>query len=148
MSFSDISLSILLPMAKLSFFLMANIPLWASQAVLVAKAPPAKRRRCVRHGLDPWIVKIPWRRASQPTLVFLPGESHGRGAWWRTVQRVCKESDTTERVSMHITGAMSHCVYKPDLFYPFTCRRTLALLPCVGCCQQSCCECRGACIFF
>ena len=26
---------------------------------------------------DPWVGKIPWRRAWQPTPVFLPGESHG-----------------------------------------------------------------------
>ena len=29
-------------------------------------------------GFDPWIGKIPWRKAWQPTLVFLPGESHGQ----------------------------------------------------------------------
>ena len=28
-------------------------------------------------GFDPWIGKIPWRKAWQPTPVFLPGESHG-----------------------------------------------------------------------
>ena len=28
-----------------------------------------------RPGLDPWVGKIPWRRAWQPTPVFLPGES-------------------------------------------------------------------------
>ena len=27
---------------------------------------------------DPWIRKIPWRRAWQPTSVFLPRESHGQ----------------------------------------------------------------------
>ena len=27
------------------------------------------------HRFDPWIGKIPGRRAWQPTLVFLPGES-------------------------------------------------------------------------
>ena len=27
---------------------------------------------------DLWIWKIPWRRKWQPTLVFLPGESHGQ----------------------------------------------------------------------
>ena len=32
----------------------------------------------VRPGFDPWVRKIPWRRAQQPPLVFLPGESHGR----------------------------------------------------------------------
>ena len=30
-----------------------------------------------RHGFDPWVGKIPWRRAWQPTPVFLPGKSHG-----------------------------------------------------------------------
>ena len=33
-------------------------------------------RRHRRHTFDPWVRKIPWRRAWQPTLVFLPGESH------------------------------------------------------------------------
>ena len=28
-------------------------------------------------GFSPWVGKIPWRRAWQPTPVFLPGESHG-----------------------------------------------------------------------
>ena len=28
-----------------------------------------------RPGFDPWLGKIPWRRAWQPTPVFLPGES-------------------------------------------------------------------------
>ena len=31
-------------------------------------------------GFDPWLGKIPWRRAWQPTLVFLRGESHGQGS--------------------------------------------------------------------
>ena len=34
--------------------------------------------RCRRRGLDPWAGKIPWRRKWQPTLVFLPGKSHGQ----------------------------------------------------------------------
>ena len=35
--------------------------------------------QCGRPGLDSW-VKIPWRRAWQPTPVFLPGKSQGRGS--------------------------------------------------------------------
>ena len=31
-----------------------------------------------RPGIDPWIGNIPCRRKWQPTLVFLPGESHGQ----------------------------------------------------------------------
>ena len=29
--------------------------------------------------MDPWVRKTPWRRAQQPTPVFLPGESRGPG---------------------------------------------------------------------
>jgi len=43
--------------------------------VLVVKNPPANAGDS---GLDPWVSKIPWRRVRQPTLVFLPGESHGQ----------------------------------------------------------------------
>ena len=28
------------------------------------------------HGFDPWVERIPWRRAWQPISVILPGESH------------------------------------------------------------------------
>ena len=31
-----------------------------------------------RPWFDPWVRKITWRRAWQPTPVFLPGESHGQ----------------------------------------------------------------------
>ena len=31
-----------------------------------------------RHGLDPWVRKIPGRRKWQPTPVFLPGKCHGQ----------------------------------------------------------------------
>ena len=33
-----------------------------------------------RLGFGPWVGKMPWRRAWQPTPVFLPGESHGQGS--------------------------------------------------------------------
>ena len=41
----------------------------------VVKNPPAQ---CLRHGLSPWVGKIPWRRKWQPTPVSLPGKSHGQ----------------------------------------------------------------------
>ena len=34
--------------------------------------------RCRRHRFNPWGGKIPWRRKRQPTLVFMPGKSHGQ----------------------------------------------------------------------
>ena len=32
---------------------------------------------CSRPGFDSWVRKIPWRRKQKPSLVFLPGKSHG-----------------------------------------------------------------------
>ena len=34
--------------------------------------------QCGRPGFDPWVEKIPWRRAWQSPSVFLPAESHGQ----------------------------------------------------------------------
>ena len=31
-----------------------------------------------RHGFDPWVGEIPWRRKWQLVLVLLPGKSHGQ----------------------------------------------------------------------
>ena len=53
------------------------VRVWASQVMLVVKNPPAKAED-KRHGFDPCVRKIPWRRAWQPTPVFLPGESYGQ----------------------------------------------------------------------
>ena len=49
--------------------------LQASQVVLVEKNLPANTR-CKRGVFHPHVEKIPWRRACQPTPVFLPGEFH------------------------------------------------------------------------
>ena len=44
----------------------------------IGKEPACQWRRHKRHGFDPWVGKIPWRRKWQPTPVFLAGESHGQ----------------------------------------------------------------------
>ena len=54
-------------------------------------------RRCERHRVNPWAGKIPWRRAWQPTPVFLPGESHGQRGLAGYSPQGRKESDATER---------------------------------------------------
>ena len=36
------------------------------------------RLHCRRSRFNPWVGKIPWRRALPPTPVFLPGESDGQ----------------------------------------------------------------------
>ena len=68
---------------------------WAFQVALVVKNPPANARD-MRYRFDPWVRKIPWRNAKQPTPAFLPGESHGQ----RTLESYSpwdrKELDTNE----------------------------------------------------
>ena len=69
---------------------------WASQVVLVVKNPPAIAGDIRDSGLIPGLRRSPGRQQRQPTLVFLPGESHGQRSlvdyspWGR------KKSDTTE----------------------------------------------------
>ena len=40
-----------------------------------------------------------WRRKWQPTPVFLPGESQGRGAWWAAVYGVAQSRTQLKRLS-------------------------------------------------
>ena len=64
------------------------------------KIPACQCRRHKRHGFDPWVGKIPWKRAWQPTPVSLPGESHGQrilagySSWGRKNQIWLKRLNT------------------------------------------------------
>ena len=40
------------------------------------KEPLCQCRKHKRLGFNPWVGKIPWRKAWQPTPVFLPRELH------------------------------------------------------------------------
>ena len=70
-----------------------------------------------RPVFNPWVRKILWRRAWQPTPVFLPGESCGQrsleGYSWD-----CKESGRTE-VTKHSTARIneSACLSIFSVFY-------------------------------
>ena len=46
--------------------------------------------QCRKHRCDPWVEKIPWRRAWQPTPVFLSEKPMDRGAWWAAIPEVKK----------------------------------------------------------
>ena len=47
-----------------------------------------------------------WRRKWQPTPVFLPGESQGRGSLVGCRLRVRTELDTTEVTQQHISSSV------------------------------------------
>ena len=65
----------------------------------MVKSPPANAEDTRDRVSVPGSGKIPWRKAWQPSLVFLPGESHGQRSlegyspWGR------KELNTTESTS-------------------------------------------------
>ena len=63
--------------------------------------PRCRRGMVVSHsyGFDPWVGKMPWRRAWPPTPVSLPGESQGQRSLAGYSPRGCRESDTTEGLS-------------------------------------------------
>ena len=58
-------------------------------------------RRYKRHGFDPWVGMICWRRAWQPTSVFWPEESHGQRSLASYSPWGHREWDTTE-VTEHV----------------------------------------------
>jgi len=58
-----------------SLYKHGNIDL--SKVALVVKNRPSNAGD-IRHVASSWVRKIPWRRAWQPSPVFLPGESHGQ----------------------------------------------------------------------
>ena len=64
---------------------------WASLVAQLVKNLPAMRQIG-----KIWVGKIPWRREQLPTPVSWPLEFHGQYSPWG-----CKESDTTEHLSLH-----------------------------------------------
>ena len=45
---------------------------------------------CKRHRFEPWVGKIPWRRAWQPNPVFLSGGFHGQAMVFPLIVYGCK----------------------------------------------------------
>ena len=70
---------------------------------LIGKESACQCRRHQRPEFNSWVGKFSWRRAWQPTPVFMPGESHGQrslvgyGLWGHNM------SDTTEQLSTPMT---------------------------------------------
>ena len=83
----------------LQFMLKSVLPLFSSKNFIVS----GPTFRSLIHFEFIFVYGVrPWRRQWQPTLVLLPGKSHGRrslmGYPWG-----CKESDTTERLHFHFS---------------------------------------------
>ena len=89
------------------------------------KEPACQCRRHRRCLFSPRVRKIPWRRAEQPTPVFLPGESHGQRSLVGYSPRGRKELDMMEVTCTH---AHMECVAG---VFPVLCMcaKTLQLCP-------------------
>ena len=75
-------------------------------------------------GSDPWVRKVPWRRAWQPTPVFLLGESHGQRSLAGYSPRGGTELDTTEHTH---AGSYSHLQDTMEVSLEGRVRATLTL---------------------
>ena len=65
-------------------------------------------QRCKRHGFDPWVRKIPWRRARLWTPVFLPEKSHEQRSLAGTVHRVAQLCPTVSNWVGHNCSNLAH----------------------------------------
>ena len=85
----------------------------ASLVAQTVKDPPEMQAT----GVDPWVGKIPWRRTWQPTLVFLPQESHGQGSLVGYSAWSHKEWDTTEQPTLSLwVGMRNKDFFPPSSF--------------------------------
>ena len=89
-------------------------------------------RRSQRCGIDPWAGKMPWKRAWQPTAVFLPEEFHGQRSLAGYSPWGCKESDMTEHTGMHPGGRG-----QPGSTASTRTEPILQVLSCLGCLLHS-----------
>ena len=71
------------------------------------KGSTCQRRRCRRHGFDPWVRKIPWRRKWQTAPAFLPGKSQSV-----CLQRVGQDWGQTQTHTQQILGTQKIHVSK------------------------------------
>ena len=73
---------------------------WVRSLCNSGKELASQCRQHKRRGFNPWVGKIPWRRAQQPTSVFLPGESQGQRSLAGYSPWGHKKSDTTEQLTL------------------------------------------------
>ena len=104
----------------------------------MGKEPACQCKRCKRCTFNSWVGKIPWRRAWQPTPVFLPGESPwteepGRlqfigsrrvGHNWATdTHKICKQTTNLQikiNCNIHLKyyrQIRSHAIWLPTLVF-------------------------------
>ena len=90
---------------------------------LVVKKPTCQCRRHKRCGFDPWVRKIPWRKASPRGGIHssiptwrIPMD---KGAWWATVHGIAKSRtrlSTHVNIQWSIINRTHRALYPQDTF--------------------------------
>ena len=92
---------------------------WVYPGGSTGKEPTCQCRRPKRCVFDPWVRKIPWRRAWQHIPVILAGKSHGQRSLVGYSLQGHKESDMTEVTKKLDTDACTclwQCFWKRRAF--------------------------------
>ena len=84
-----------------------------SRVAQLYKESAYQSRRHQRHGFNPWVRKILWRRKWQPTAVFSPGKSHGQRNLMGYSPWDCKELDPTEHTHVLVSASSSAPCLRP-----------------------------------
>ena len=79
-------------------------PVWGFPSGASGKEPACQCRRHKRCEFDPWVGKIPWGRAWQPTPVFSPGESWGQGSLECYSSKDCRVRHNWSNLAHSTTG--------------------------------------------
>ena len=88
-----------------------GLPQWPS-----GKEPVCNVGRYRSCGFNPWLEKIPWKEAWQPTPALLPGESHRQRSLPGYSPWGSKESGTTE-VTKHKYTISSFKVHTSQVYF-------------------------------
>ena len=73
----------------------------------MVKESACQSRRHKRHGFDPWVRKIPWKRKWQPTPITCLENSMDRAAWRATVNGVTKSWTQLSNTHTHTHNQFS-----------------------------------------
>ena len=74
---------------------------WGFPGDASGKEHACQCRRRKRHGFNPWVGKIPWRRHGNPLQYSCLGNTINRGAWQATVHRVAESQTQLKQFTMH-----------------------------------------------
>ena len=98
------------------------------------KEPACQCRRRKRHGFEPWLGKIPWRREWQLTAEFLLRESHGQRSLvghspWSHKELAMTEQTGTLGVVLVLYNTSLTCFRPNNLYLSFPQPCMAPLLP-------------------